>query len=112
MCDAVEELVEKYTLPERTFFALADTTQGFRLVNSRYRSVAEISQNLASRDLAHLCKLGLLEAHGERRGRYYTATEITREIRAKTREPRVPIADPFTLDTVVKPDAPLLALLK
>jgi Fic family protein len=109
MCDAVEDLVAKYKLPERTFFALADTTQGFRLVNSRYRSVAEISQNLASRDLAHLCELNLLEAHGERRGRFYTATAITKEIRAKTREPRAPIPDPFTAPADVKP--PLLALL-
>ena len=95
MCDAVDDLVKEFKLPERTFYALADTTQGFRLVNSRYRSVADISQNLASRDLAHLCKLGLLEAHGERRGRFYTAATMTKEIRARTREPRVPIRDPF-----------------
>lgn len=109
MCDAVEELVAKSKLPERTFYALADTTQGFRLVNARYRSIAEISQNLASRDLAHLCKLGLLEAHGERRGRFYTASAITREIRAKTREPRAAIQDPFR---TTEAEAPLLALLK
>jgi Fic family protein len=95
MCDAVDDLVREFKLPERTFYALADTTQGFRLVNSRYRSVADISQNLASRDLAHLCELGLLEAHGERRGRFYTASTMTKEIRARTREPRVPIRDPF-----------------
>ena len=92
---AVDELVGQFKLPARTFYALADTTQGFRLVNSRYRTIADISQNLASRDLAHLCQLGLLEAHGERRGRFYTASAITKEIRAKTREPRVPIPDPF-----------------
>ncbi len=109
MCDAVEELVAKYKLPGRMFFALGDTTQGFRLVNARYRSVAEISQNLASRDLARLCKLGLLEAHGERRGRFYTASTITRDIRAKIREPRAPIPDPFQS---TETGAPLLALLK
>ena len=109
MCDAVEELATKYKLPGRMFFALGDTTQGFRLVNARYRSVAEISQNLASRDLAQLCKLGLLEAHGERRGRFYTASAITREIRAKTREPRAPIPNPFWS---TETGAPLLALLK
>lgn len=95
LCNAVEELVAKFKLPERTFYALADTTQGFRLVNSRYRTVAEISQNLASRDLAHLCELGLLEAHGERRGRFYTASAITKDIRARTREPRAVVPDPF-----------------
>ena len=95
MCGAVDELVEKFKLPARTFYALADTTQGFRLVNARYRTVAEVSQNLASRDLAHLCQLGLLEAHGERRGRFYTASAVTKQIRAAAREPRVPIPDPF-----------------
>ncbi len=110
MCNAVDELVEKFKLPERTFYALTDTTQGFRLVNSRYRSVAEISQNLASRDLAHLCALGLLEAHGERRGRFYTASPITREIRTRTREPRVPIHDPFSELTETAP--PQLALFR
>ncbi|MCX6550989.1 MAG: Fic family protein [Acidobacteria bacterium] len=95
MCSAVDELLAQFKLPARTFYALADTTQGFRLVNSRYRAIAEISQNLASRDLAQLCQLGLVEAHGERRGRFYTASAITKDIRAKTREPRVPIPDPF-----------------
>jgi Fic family protein len=95
MFDAVDELVARFKLPPRTFYALAETTQGFRLVNARYRQAAEISQNLASRDLAHLCRLGLLEAHGERRGRFYTASAITRDIKLRTREPRVPIPDPF-----------------
>jgi len=95
MLEAVDELVVRFKLPPRTFHALADTTQGFRLVNARYRQAAEISQNLASRDLAHLCGLGLLEAHGERRGRFYTASAITKDIRARTREPRAPIPDPF-----------------
>jgi Fic family protein len=95
MFEAVDELVARFKLPPRTFHALADTTQGFRLVNARYRQGAEISQNLASRDLAHLCSVGLLEAHGERRGRFYTASAITRDIKLSAREPRVPIPDPF-----------------
>ena len=95
MCDAIDEVIATFKLPDRVLFALADATQGFRVVNSRYRNIADISQNLASRDLAHLCKLGLLEAHGERRGRFYTSAAITRDIRMRTKEPRVPIADPF-----------------
>lgn len=93
--DALEELIAKHKLPDRVVYALSDATQGFRVTNSRYRSNAEVSQNLASRDLAHLCALNLLEAHGERRGRYYTASQLTRDIRQRTREPRTAIADPF-----------------
>ena len=94
--DALEQLIAERKLPDRMVYALSDVTQGFRVANSRYRNVADISVNLASRDLAHLCALGLLEAHGERRGRYYTASEVIRKIRMSAREPRMPIADPFT----------------
>ena len=103
MLEAVDELVQRFKLPPRTFHALADTTQGFRLVNARYRQAAEISQNLASRDLAHLCGLGLLEAHGERRGRFYTASAITKDIRARAREPRAPVPDPFDAPAGFRP---------
>jgi len=96
MWDALEEMVSRFGLPERAIYALADATQGFRVTNSHYRSIAEITQNLASRDLAHVCALGLLEAHGERRGRSYMASAVTRDLRQRTRESRSPIPDPFT----------------
>ncbi len=96
MWDALEEVVAQRRLPERAVFALADAAQGFRVTNSRYRSVVEVSQNLASRDLSHFAKAGLLEPHGERRGRYYIASAYTTAIRQKTRELRTPIPDPFT----------------
>ena len=95
MWAALEQLATRFKLPERAMYALADATQGFRVTNSRYRTIADITQNLASRDLAHLCALGLLEAHGERRGRSYTASALTGDVRQRTREPRAPIADPF-----------------
>lgn len=97
--DGVDEIIAKMKLPERTFFALADTAQGFRLVNSRYRAVAEVTQNLASRDLAHLCEQGLIVAHGERRGRFYTAGQLLISLREGTKEPRDPIPDPFETTT-------------
>jgi Fic family protein len=103
MCDAIDEVIAHAKLPPRTFFALADTTQGLRLVNSRYRHVAEISQNLASRDLANLCQMGLLESHGEKRGRFYTAAAPLKDIRTRTREPRLPIPDPFTAEVQDQP---------
>jgi len=103
--DALEELVDHFRLPDRVVHALADTTQGFRITNSRYRTAAEITQNLASRDLAHLCALGLLDPHGERRGRFYTASAVTTEIRQRTREARSPIPDPF--EPAMEPPLPL-----
>lgn len=107
--DALESLISHHALPERTIYALCDATQGFRVSNGGYRDVAEISQNLASRDLAHLAALGLLQAHGERRGRYYTASPVTAEVRRQTREPRIQIPNPFMSESLA--ETPPLALL-
>jgi hypothetical protein len=50
----------------------------------------------ASRDLQASAEAGPLDAHGDRRGRYYTASERPRKILAEihTRKP-APEADPF-----------------
>ncbi|MBL8140835.1 MAG: Fic family protein [Acidobacteria bacterium] len=93
--DALEALIKERGLPERTLAALSDTAMGFRLTNSRYRALADVSPNLASRDLATLCAAGLLTARGERRGRHYIASWQTRGIYASAREARVHVPDPF-----------------
>ena len=51
----------------------------------------------ASRDLKQLHEAGLLVAHGEKRGRYYTAADELQEIRRRivsARDPRDD-SDPF-----------------
>ena len=93
--DALEALIKERGLPERTLAALSDTAMGFRLTNSRYRALADVNPNLASRDLATLCAAGLLTARGERRGRHYIASGQTRDIYASAREARVHVPDPF-----------------
>ena len=93
--DALEALIKERGLPERTLAALSDTAMGFRLTNSRYRALADVNPNLASRDLATLCAAGLLTARGERRGRHYVASGQTRAIYASAREARVHVPDPF-----------------
>ena len=74
--DVLEKLIEKHGLLDRTLMALFDATLGLRVRNSTYRaSVApdeEISIQTATRDLGKLVESGLLEPHGEKRGRYYT----------------------------------------
>ena len=62
--------------------------------NATYRPIAEISDNLASRDLKSLVELGFLVPEGEKRGRFYVASERLQAIRAQTRESRK-IEDPF-----------------
>lgn len=82
-------------LPDRTIMALFDAAVGFRVRNTSYRSAAEISHNLASRDLKLLADHGLLVPRGERRGRDYIASDLIKKIRAETREARTGMEDPF-----------------
>ena len=91
---SLEVEITRRALPERTIFALADASVGFKVRNPTYRTVAEISDQLASRDLKLLVDSGLLVPMGERRGRYYVASNALKAIRVATAESkRVP--DPF-----------------
>jgi Fic family protein len=92
--DALEEEVVRRKLPERTLLALVDAAIGLRVRNATYRPVAEITDNLASRDLKSLVAEGLLLAEGEKRGRFYVASAALGTIRARTRETRQ-VEDPF-----------------
>jgi Fic family protein len=99
-CDS---LSRAHGLAERTAGGLSDAALGFRLRNSTYRSVVDItageqiSDLTSSRDLKAMVDAGLLVAVGEKRGRYYVAgtplVEAWRRIRA-TRPPRTDL-DPF-----------------
>ena len=72
--DLLQREIERRGLPERSIPALFDAAQGFRIRNAVYRELAEVSQVVAGRDLQALATAGLLEARGQRRGRYYIAS--------------------------------------
>ena len=91
-------VIEGRGLPERTSIALIEAALGYRVRNASYRVAAGISNNLASRDLKTLVDEGLLVPAGERRGRYYTASDEIRRIRVRHRLPRGD-DDPFAPPT-------------
>ena len=92
----LEKLQKAHQFPERMIFALFDAALGFKVRNPLYRSAADVSLNLASRDLAHLAEIGLLMPHGEKRGRYYVATPKIAEIyRLERNRERRSEEDPF-----------------
>lgn len=67
-----EKLVADLGFPDRCVQPLTYCLSGRYLRNSTYRQlVPDISQNVASRDLNEMVKAGWLEAHGEKRGRWY-----------------------------------------
>jgi Fic family protein len=84
----LEAMIGGMGLPERVIFALSDATFGYRVRNATYRTVAEISESLASRDLKLLVENGLLAPDGEKRGRVYVASDKLRSLRERTREPK------------------------
>ena len=81
-------------LHARTITAAIDAAIGLRVRNPTYRKQADISLQLAKIDLANLVAAGLLTPKGERRGRYYLASERLKEIRQSTRLPHS-VVDPF-----------------
>lgn len=83
---AISDRVERAGLEERAVGPVFVAAWGTRLRNETYRRVAEVTASTASRDLKALVRAGLLEAHGEKRGRYYTPSEEVREHRLSARE--------------------------
>jgi Fic family protein len=91
--DEIEHVAAALDLPERAQLVLSDATLGYRVRNATYRSAADISETLASRDLKLLVERGLLIPDGTNRGRSYVGSQVLKDIRDRTREPKT-IEDP------------------
>jgi len=96
--DELLRVVQQRGLPERTALALLEAAAGVRVRNASYRVSAGISNNLASRDLKGLVDARLLVAEGERRGRFYVASDLVRAHRQRHRLPKA-VDDPFEVVT-------------
>jgi Fic family protein len=96
-----EREVTRHKLPDRMTGPLYFALSGRQLRNATYRQVEEVSPNVASRDLGELVRVGLLEAFGEKRGRYYLPVtrlkEVSVGIRRKVRSEHPVDADPYDL---------------
>ncbi len=98
-------LVERNGLPERCAVGVMDAAYGLRIRRGSYLSSAQdvvgenVSEQSGSRDLKAMVDLGLLEAVGERRARYYVAGDEPHRLREEIRAQRPPRAanDPFNV---------------
>lgn len=90
----IEQEVKRRGLNERIILALSDAAYGYKVRNSSYRTLAEVSDQVASRDLMMLCDVGMLMPQGQKRGRYYIAGEWLRDVRKSVRQPKS-VTDPF-----------------
>lgn len=89
----LETLTTDRELPERTLSILYDAAMRFRVRNATYRAILEgideeITEQAASRDLKQLTDAGLLTSHGEKRGRFYTASKELMDVREAIVEAR------------------------
>ena len=94
--DLLEQEIKVAKLPERLIFALSEAAVGWKVRNATYKPSVEVSEQIASRDLALAVGAGFLVPKGERRWRHYVATPKLTEIRGRTREVRPALEDPFT----------------
>ncbi|HSZ05803.1 MAG TPA: Fic family protein [Solirubrobacteraceae bacterium] len=89
----LEQLREKYRLPERTISALFDAAINLRIRNSSYRSMLRgydegISNQLATGDLRAMVQAGLLQQLGAKRGTHYVAADPLKKIAGEVRSNR------------------------
>lgn len=96
--DALEGLVRDLRLPVRSIGPLFNAALGSRLRNPTYRTLADVSELVASRDLRALVEARLLTPEGERRGRTYVRSDRLRQIEESVRIERPEdLADPFDI---------------
>jgi Fic family protein len=95
LSDLLAAELARRKMQERQVIALLDAAYGYRVRNNTYRTAADVSDAIASRDLGQLVSAGLLIAKGEKRGRYYEAGDWLKSQRATTDLPRIQ-TDPFS----------------
>jgi Fic family protein len=90
----IEEIVTRRGLPERATTALVNAASGYRIRNSSYKTYADVSEQVSSRDLKLLVDEKLLVATGHTRGRLYSRSASLEEIYRRNYEQRTNV-DPF-----------------
>ena len=90
--ERLTELRTEAGLDERNMGSLYNAAMGYRVRRRDHIDYAEVSERVATSDLAKLVDLGFLAPAGERRGRYYAAAAPLRSLAS---EDPPPIPDPF-----------------
>jgi hypothetical protein len=99
----LEREAKNHKLNERVVWALADAAIGLQVKNPTYRKQAEITNQVAKKDLKRPAELGLLVPKGERRGRVYIAGDNLKNAYKESLLPRERF-DPFVeLELLQKP---------
>lgn len=93
----IETIRKTCGLHERVETTLMDATFGYKVTSARHKEAAEVSDIVATRELKRLADIGLLKAVGEKRGRFYLASEKLLEIFARCNIRPTKAPDPYTM---------------
>ncbi len=91
----IDEERQREGLDERNMGSLYNAAIGLRVRRSDHIDYADVRDRVATSDLKKMVDSGLLEPVGERRGRYYIATNRLQQLWLGVQEARRPIPDPF-----------------
>ena len=105
--DSIDRIIERERLNERMAIPLFNAALGIKVTNSRYQKETEESSYVAGRDLKVLADLEILNPHGEKRGRYYTAGKELMHARDRARLTKT-VQDPYALPAVSSGAGPRL----
>ena len=75
--------------------SLYSAAVGLRVRRPDHIEYADVSERVATSELKNLVDAGLLRAIGDRRGRYYVASERLQDLNGRIQEAREPIPDPL-----------------
>ncbi len=95
--EQVSAVIKEIGLPERVENPMMDAAFGYRVKNGPYRDEAKISETVASRDLKRLTELSYLVPFGEKRGRYYEASDKLKSLVRAATDKSGPIEDPYQI---------------
>jgi Fic family protein len=93
--EAIDGERQRAGLDDRTMGSLYNAAVGLRVRRPDHIDYADVSERVATSDLRKLVEAGLLRAVGDRRGRYYVASELLQGLNRRFQEERKPIPDPF-----------------
>jgi Fic family protein len=93
--EAIDGERQRTGLDERTMGSLYNAAVGLRVRRPDHIEYSDVSERVATSDLKRLVDAGLLRAVGDRRGRYYLASDRLHNLNRRIREERKPIPDPF-----------------
>lgn len=90
----IEQIMHNKGLNDRGLAAVVDAAFGYKIRRSHYILAAEVSDQVASRDLKALADNGLLISEGATKGRIYKGSPMLREIYYRNYERRTDV-NPF-----------------